>query len=138
MPNEPLQQRERDHLRNIEKQKQSLRLEQQAYPLAFSELATYIVETKSSSEGPCIFRLADLVSLYKQRLQQLGLEAPDVNSTRLKDKLLAEFPDLESQRKGRDVLLAFQKDVGLLPCSSSQDLEETHARPQVHIRWNLP
>lgn len=115
--------RERDHLRNIEKQKQCHDIEPQPYPLAFSELVTYIMETKSNSEGPSIFRLADLVSLYKQRLQQLGLEAPDVNSTRLKDKLLAEIPELESQRKGRDILLAFQKDVGLVLSQASDYTE---------------
>ena len=70
------------------------------------------METKSSSEGPAIFRLADMVNLYRQRLEQLGMETPDINSTRLKDKLLAEIPELKPHKKGRDVLLAFQKDVG--------------------------
>ncbi|KAH3857789.1 hypothetical protein DPMN_100404 [Dreissena polymorpha] len=37
---------------------------------------------------------------------------PYVNSSRLKDKLLAEIPELEAHRKGRDVLLAFKQDVG--------------------------
>lgn len=102
--------RERAFLRNVEKMKQSEN--QDVYPLAFSELVTYIVETKSSSEGPAIFRLADMLNLYKQHLEQLGLQTPDVNSTRLKDKLLAEIPGLEAHKKGRDVLMAFQKDVG--------------------------
>jgi hypothetical protein len=55
----------------------------------FSELLTYIVETKTGSDNPVVFRLAELVSLYKQRLEQLGMKTPDVNSTRLKEKLLA-------------------------------------------------
>ncbi|KAH3711848.1 hypothetical protein DPMN_071523 [Dreissena polymorpha] len=37
---------------------------------------------------------------------------PNVNASRLKDKLLAEIPELEAHRKGRDVLLAFKQDVG--------------------------
>ena len=53
-----------------------------------------------------------MASLYKQRLQQLGVQVPEVNSTRLKDKLLKELPELEAHKKGRDVLLAFQDDVG--------------------------
>ena len=85
----------------------------EAYSLAFSELVTYITETKISSAdiSPSIFKLADLASLYKQRLEQLGVVSPDVNSTRLKEKLLREMPELEAHQKGRNVLLAFHKDV---------------------------
>ena len=39
-------------------------------------------------------------------------DIPDVNSTRLEDRLLAEIPGLEAYKKGRDALLAFKKDVG--------------------------
>ncbi|KAI9540767.1 hypothetical protein NQZ68_037698 [Dissostichus eleginoides] len=52
-----------------------------------------------------------MVKLYLQRLQQLGVEEPEVNSSRL--KLLAEIPELEAHKQGRDVLLAFQNDVGI-------------------------
>jgi hypothetical protein len=84
----------------------------EVYPLVFSELLTYIVETKTGSDNPVVFRLAELVSLYKQRLEQLGMKTPDVNSIRLKEKLLAEIPELESHKKGKDILLAFKKDIG--------------------------
>ena len=40
------------------------------------------------------------------------MQSPEVNSTSLKDKLLEELPDLDAHKKGRDVLLAFQDDVG--------------------------
>jgi len=83
------------------------------YPLVFSELLVYITEAKLNSEGRTVFRLAELVDLYKQRLQQLGFEAPNVNSTKLKEKISKELPELEAHKKGRDVLLAFQDDVGL-------------------------
>lgn len=42
----------------------------------------------------------------------MGMEAPDGNSIRLKDKLLAELPGLEAYKQGRDALLAFKNDVG--------------------------
>ena len=61
--------RERAH-RHVDKQFQE-GLQQDVYPLAFSELITYIVETKSSKEGPSLLRLADMVQLYKQRLEQI-------------------------------------------------------------------
>lgn len=82
------------------------------YPQVFSELLVYIIETKTSSTDPTVFRLAELASLYRQRLIQLGVENPTVNSTRLKDQLLSEIPELEAHKKGRDVLLAFTEDVG--------------------------
>jgi hypothetical protein len=83
------------YLLTIENQDDSeLSQEMEVYPLVFSELLTYIVETKTSSDNPVVFRLADLVSLNKQRLEQLGMKTPDVNSTRLKEKLLAEIPEL--------------------------------------------
>ena len=61
-----------------------------------------------------MFKLADLVSLYKQRLEQFGIGSSDldIHSTRLKDKLLAEIPELEAHKSGRDILLAFQKYNG--------------------------
>ena len=88
-------------------------LQQDVYPLAFSELITYIVETKSSKEGPSLLRLVDMVQLYKRRLEQIGMEKPDVNSTRLKEKLLAEISELEAHKQERDVILTFDEDSGL-------------------------
>ena len=74
------------YLLTIENQDDSeLSQEMEVYPLVFSELLTYIVETKTSSDNPVIFCLADLVGLYKQRLEQLGMKT-HVNSTRLKEE----------------------------------------------------
>lgn len=69
----------------------------EVYPLAFSELVIYITETRNASEGtsPAIFRLADLTKVYKERLEQLGVELPNVCSNRLKDQLMAQMPDME-------------------------------------------
>ena len=86
--------------------------ENEAHPIVFSELLVYIVESKIGTDGPKVFRLADLVCLYNQRLLQLGIITPNVNSTRLKDKLLEEMPGLEAHKKGRDILLAFKEDIG--------------------------
>ena len=91
--------------------------------MALSELVTYIVETSLNSVGPSAFRLADMGNLYQQRLDQLGVHSPTVNSTRLKEKLLAEIPELTAHKQGRDVLLAFQKDVGLALSQASEDSE---------------
>ena len=86
---------------------------EEAYPLAFIQLLDYIYESKHSREGtsPVTFRLADLTKIYKERLEQLGVESPNVHSIRLKDQLIAQMPELESHRKGRDLLLALKKDI---------------------------
>ena len=104
--------RERAYLTSIEDEyKPDKSLRKEGYPLAFSELLPYIAETRRS-DGPTDFRLAVLVNLFKQRLEQLGLGAPDVNSTRLKEQILAEMPEMEAFKNGRDVTIAFRKDVG--------------------------
>ena len=67
--------RERAYLTSIEDEyKLDKSLREEIYPLAFSELLAYITETRRS-DGPTDFRLAVLVNLFKQRLEQLGLGA---------------------------------------------------------------
>jgi len=43
------------------------------------------MKNASDSRDPLIFKLVDLTMLYKKRLEQLGVESPDVHPTRLKD-----------------------------------------------------
>jgi len=75
------------------------------------------------------FKLVDLVSMYqarlKARLKDLGFDIK-VNSTRLKERLLANCSSLSASRKGKDVLLAFDTDVGdalKKACDSDSDEE---------------
>ena len=56
------------------------------------------MKTTSESTDTVIFKLADLVPLYKQRPQQLGVESPYVNSTSLKEQLLSRIPELEAHK----------------------------------------
>ena len=63
--------KERAYLLTIENQDDSeLSLEREVYPLVFLELLPYILETKTSSDYPVVFSLANLVSLSKQRFEQ--------------------------------------------------------------------
>ena len=59
-----------------------------------------------NNDGPVVFKLADLVNLYKQQLGQLEMHtsASYVHSTRLKEKLLSDIPALEAHKSGRDFL----------------------------------
>ena len=50
--------------------------------------------------------------LYSCRLEQLGAYVPErVNSTRLKERLLSQLPDLREYNEGREVKLAFSSDI---------------------------
>ena len=80
------------------------------YPVAFSELLAYIYESNASSEEePTVFRLADLVKMYSNRLFELGIETPVINSTRLKELILLHMPEVEAYNCRRDVMIAFKK-----------------------------
>lgn len=81
--------------------------------IALTELLTYIDETRIDEDVAPVFKLADLVILYSTRLEQLGVEQHvKPHSTELKNRILAQFPDLTAHREGRDVLLAFDEEVG--------------------------
>ena len=78
--------------------------------IVFAELTMYIEE--SACEGTTVFLLSDLLKLYTTRLEQLGLQVQTrINSTRLKEKLMLQMPDLCAHTDGREVRLAFTKDV---------------------------
>ncbi|KAJ7371263.1 hypothetical protein OS493_027379 [Desmophyllum pertusum] len=84
------------------------------------------MKNASDSSDPLILKLANLTMLYKQRLEQLGVESPDVHPTRLKDQLLFHIPKLQAHRQGRDVMLAFENDVGSILSQASKYGEAIH------------
>ena len=119
-----LYKRERAHLAVADKENLQSSQQNENFYLVFSELLTYvyITETENNSDEPAVFRLAELVSLYRKRLEQFGTDLPDMNPTRLKERLMAKIPGLVAYKKGRDILLAFEKDVGpVLSEASSYD-----------------
>ena len=60
-----------------------------------------------------VFKLVDLLQLYTDRLVELGVEITGrVHSTHLKNRILANMPELHAYKHGRDVLLSFNDDVG--------------------------
>ncbi|CAE1257574.1 unnamed protein product [Acanthosepion pharaonis] len=87
----------------------------------------------NTEAAPVVFRLADLASPYKLRLEQLGVDSPNVHSTRLKEQLLARIPELESHKKGRYVLLAFKADIGPVLHEASQYSNALHLSKAANI-----
>uniref|UniRef100_UPI00358FF131 uncharacterized protein n=1 Tax=Myxine glutinosa TaxID=7769 RepID=UPI00358FF131 len=76
--------------------------------MAFAQLVAYV------GEGPKeIYKLRDLVELYKQKLTLLGCtDTTSIHSTRLKERLLNKVPGLEAQIHGRDVFLTNNTTIG--------------------------
>ena len=112
--------RARHHL--IKQEQSRKKPGRELYPIAFPELILYITDTRAATEGtdPVIFRVAYLATEYKQRLEQLGVDSPDVNSTRLKEQLLSHIPEIETHQKGCDVLIAFKNDIGSILADASK------------------
>ena len=95
--------------------------------LVLAELVAHITETQRNSPGGCVFKLADLSNLDEVRLEQFEIIAGiSVNTTRLKENLLAKIPELNVFSKGRNVCMAFEKDVCpalASTCTESQQLQ---------------
>ncbi len=54
-----------------------------------------------------------MVQLYKSRVEQLGGDTSQrINATRLKEKLVAQIPDLEAHKNKYEVILSFKTDIG--------------------------
>ena len=78
--------------RGSDEQKDSCTINQ---GIALAELVTYIEDTRADNEIVPIFKLADLIRMYSTRVEQLGTcLSGRVNSTHLKDRILAHFPNL--------------------------------------------
>lgn len=82
--------------------------------LAFASLVSYLEEYPPGDNDVNVFKLADLVKLYSERLENLGCPKShtNVNSTRLKERLLASVQGLGSYTHGKHVYFAFNKEVG--------------------------
>ena len=73
----------------------------------------YIEEACIDTEVAPIYKLADLANLYSTRLKQLGVNMESrVHSTKLKDKILSYFPDMEAHKQGGNIVLVRNRDIG--------------------------
>ena len=75
------------------------------------------------------------------RMEQFGVVDNRVNTTRLKQRLLAQIPDLRAHNKGRDVLLGFEEDIGAATgrvCAQDIDSDAVHlARTAQIVRRHM-
>ena len=96
-----------------------------SHAIALAELLAYIDEARKD-KSITVFKLADLCKLYSTHFKQLGGEQHDhLHSTRLKNRILAHFPDLTAHKEGHGILLAFNNDLGAaLHRSSDHDYDD--------------
>uniref|UniRef100_UPI00358EC93F uncharacterized protein isoform X1 n=1 Tax=Myxine glutinosa TaxID=7769 RepID=UPI00358EC93F len=110
---------------------------------AFAELVTFIEESRFEDPATApVFKLADLSNLYSSRLEQLGIKHESrIHSTKLKQRILSRFPDMRATKKGRDVLLVFDEDIGhalAKVCKQDSDSDAIHlARAAEIVRRQL-
>ena len=82
--------------------------------IAFGRVISFIEEAllKTADTMP-VFKLSDLIKHYNSSLQDLGLTLQTrIHSTRFKQRLLAQFEDTAAYNEGREVMLAFNCDIG--------------------------
>ena len=99
--------------------------------IVFAELVLYIEETRQQDEeSSLVFKLSDLSQFYISRMEQLGVKVDmRVHTTCLKERLLCEFTDMRPHKKGQDVLLAFEEDIGTAlarACDFDSDSDAIH------------
>ena len=97
---------------------------------------------RTDTEVAPIFKLADLVSLYATRLKQLGTnEESRIHSTKLKERLLSYFPDMQAHKQGRNVVLMANHDIGQAlrkACHHDADNDAVHlARAAKIVRKDM-
>ena len=78
------------------------------------EVIGYLEDTRSADSAVIpVFKLKNILQLYTERLTELGVQVSGrVNSTRLKERLLAHVDGLHAYKQGRDILLSFNEDIG--------------------------
>ena len=75
---------------------------------ALEELFGFIEE--SISEGQYFFKFQDLYEMLDLRLKSVGIES-EKNRTRLKERILLEFPDASEQMVKKQVVISFPEGI---------------------------
>lgn len=78
-----------------------------AVSTTFAELVAYIEDMREDSDNVPVFKVAELMKLFDERMKQKGFTDFTSHSTRLRQKLQSYFPNLNDYKQGRDILLVF-------------------------------
>jgi len=81
--------------------------------LAFAEVISYMEDAVYSETTPVVFKLSELTHLYSAYLSKFKIpQNTKVNSTRFRERLLENLPNLTAVSHRRDVLLTFSHNIG--------------------------
>ena len=94
--------------------KHTAEVERKICGMSFGAVVTFIEESLSNADKEItVFKLSDLDKMYVDNLKKMGLHLETrVHSTRFKIRLLSQFPDLIVHNSKKEVILAFNFDVG--------------------------
>lgn len=93
----------------------------------------FIEEDHMHDETSPVFKPAELVHLYKSRIEQLGIKHNGrVHTARLKQKMLAHFLDMYAQHQAGDVLTAFNENLGDALAKTSELDRDLHVVQLMH------
>ena len=97
--------------------------------IALAEMVSYIEDARMDSAVAPVFKLIDLATMYMTRLEQLETVLTGrVHLTEFKNRILMYFPNLDEHKRGRDIPLAFNQDVGAashMVCEQDADSDMT-------------
>lgn len=85
------------------------------FGVVLDEIASYIRDCPRTENSVPVFKLSDLKRICCERLQEHGASEEKqtaIHSTRLKEKILEQLPQLSEHKKGREVLLTLKEEAG--------------------------
>ena len=83
------------------------------YAVALAEIVAHIEEQRNEAKTT-VFKLADLINIYCNCIEELGLDLEGrIHSTHF-TCLLSSCPNLVAYKSGRDVFVSFCEDIGAI------------------------
>ena len=95
------------------KEKESPSNKKRLQSIAVAETAVYLEEQLEVNDKiSATVKLSELIMYYKQVSEHLNLDLPErINSTRLKEDILALCPEVFTHSEGKEIIFAFKDDV---------------------------
>ena len=110
------------------------------YGVALAEIFAFVEEQRIEPEIT-VFKLADLIKMYSNHLEDIGLETGNrINSTHFKERLLSFCLNLVAYKSGHDIFIFFPEHVGTIlqnVYTEDSDDEGTYLTKTANIRREI-
>ena len=97
----------------------------------------HIEEARYDDDKP-MFKMADLVQLYNDRLRELG-EDGKVHSSRIKEQILSQIPNLSAHTsvhsQGQNIIIMFDRDVADLV--QEECMHRDYGMDAMYLDWSF-